>query len=192
MQEEIDVGNVAKDIGVGRFFFDEFSNIVLGVIMLNIVGGIIIDTFGSLREEEVEKNQDMVDKCFICGNLKYESSISIRADFDRLQSKTSGGFKEHIKINHYMWNYMYFIAYLKWKEKTDYSGIESYVSQKLLDEDLCWVPFNQARELKGIEGNDAGREKELLQKIEEKVRTTFSLVKTCLRANKRNGEAIKG
>ena len=39
--------------------------------MLNIVAGIIIDTFGSLREEEGNKLNDMVDNCFICGNLKY-------------------------------------------------------------------------------------------------------------------------
>jgi len=130
----MDVSNVSMTFGVGRFFFDELSNIILGVIMLNIVGGIIIDTFGSLREEESAKSQDMMDNCFICGNLK--------ADFDRLRSQSSGGFREHIKINHYMWNYMYFISFLRWKEKTDYSGIESYVAQKLDEEDLCWVPFN--------------------------------------------------
>lgn len=45
-------------------------------------------------------------------------------------------------MNHYMWNYVHFFAYLKWKEKTEYSGIESYVDQKLKEEDLCWVPFN--------------------------------------------------
>jgi inositol 1,4,5-triphosphate receptor type 1/inositol 1,4,5-triphosphate receptor type 3 len=39
--------------------------------MLNIVAGIIIDTFGSLREEESNKLSDMVEVCFICGNLKY-------------------------------------------------------------------------------------------------------------------------
>lgn len=55
-------------------------------------------------------------------------TIPFRADFDRLQSKGNGGFREHIKMNHYMWNYMYFFAYLDWKEKTEYSGIESYVS----------------------------------------------------------------
>lgn len=43
--------------------------------MLNIVAGIIIDTFGSLREEEENKLKDMVDNCFVCGNLKYEYCI---------------------------------------------------------------------------------------------------------------------
>lgn len=38
--------------------------------MLNIVAGIIIDTFGSLREDEANKLSDKIDKCFICGNLE--------------------------------------------------------------------------------------------------------------------------
>jgi len=71
----------------GRFIFDNLSNIVLVIIMVNIVAGIIIDTFGSLREAEGEKNRDIEDKCFICGNLK--------TTFDR-KSDTKSGFKQHI------------------------------------------------------------------------------------------------
>lgn len=40
---------------VGRFVFDNTSNIFLVIIMVNIVAGIIIDTFGSLREKESDK-----------------------------------------------------------------------------------------------------------------------------------------
>ena len=39
--------------------------------MLNIVAGIIIDTFGSLREEEEAKIVDIRENCFICGKEKY-------------------------------------------------------------------------------------------------------------------------
>lgn len=56
VQDALGVDDIALEIGVDRFFFDEVSNITLGVIMLNIVAGIIIDTFGSLREEEGNKN----------------------------------------------------------------------------------------------------------------------------------------
>lgn len=41
---------------------------------MNNLKGIIIDTFGSLREEETEKNEDIYESCFICGNDKYTSS----------------------------------------------------------------------------------------------------------------------
>lgn len=46
-----------------------------------------------------------------------------------------------------MWNYMFFIAYLEWKESDDYTGIESFVSKKLEENDTSWFPFNKAKEL---------------------------------------------
>ncbi len=59
--------------------------------MVNIVAGVIIDTFGSLREEENDKNRDIEDKCYICGNLK--------TTFDRLSDNLGGvGFANHIKL----------------------------------------------------------------------------------------------
>lgn len=144
MSDNTGVNNITETYGFGRFFFDNTSNIILVWIMLNIVGGIIIDTFGSLREEENEKLRDKEDNCFICGNLKFFLFILnlLRAVFDRNSSQSSGGFQEHIKINHYMWNYLFFIAYLKWKDETEYSGIESYVSGRMDEDDLSWVPFN--------------------------------------------------
>ena len=87
--------------------------------MVNIVAGIIIDTFGSLREGESAKIRDIEDKCFVCGNLK--------TTFDRLSDSGDGGgggFAHHIRINHYMWNYLFFIAYLKDKDPNEYTGIE--------------------------------------------------------------------
>ena len=48
--------NVARDEGYGRFFFDNMFTYILVLIMVQIVGGIIIDTFGSLREIENAKN----------------------------------------------------------------------------------------------------------------------------------------
>ncbi|CAD8132784.1 unnamed protein product [Paramecium pentaurelia] len=133
---------------LGRFVFDNTSNIFLVIIMVNIVAGIIIDTFGSLREEESNKIRDIEDKCFICGNLK--------TTFDRLSDSSSmgQGFDYHIKVNHYMWNYVFFMAYLKYKDPTDYTGIEQYVWEKIQKKDLTWFPFNKARELQGLKSEE--------------------------------------
>jgi inositol 1,4,5-triphosphate receptor type 1/inositol 1,4,5-triphosphate receptor type 3 len=38
-----------------RYISDSLNNILNVIIMISIVSGIIIDTFGSLREEENEK-----------------------------------------------------------------------------------------------------------------------------------------
>lgn len=50
----------------------------------------------------------------------------------------SGGFNKHIRIDHYMWNYVFYIAYLKWKDPNEYMGVESYVSDKLEKDDTSW------------------------------------------------------
>jgi hypothetical protein len=50
-----------------HFLGDQLNNLIIVVILINIVAGIIIDTFGSLREEENSKFSDINEKCFICG-----------------------------------------------------------------------------------------------------------------------------
>lgn len=46
--------------------------------MTAIVSGIIIDTFGLLREMEEEKNKDIQEKCFICNLSKYEPTLLLK------------------------------------------------------------------------------------------------------------------
>ena len=90
-----------------RFFFDNLYFILLMIIMINIVSGIIIDTFGTLREKLNKFNFDLENYCFICG-------------FDRetieKASRNQRGFNYHIKSEHYMWNYLFYIAYIKNKD----------------------------------------------------------------------------
>lgn len=50
-----------------RFFFDNIYYMLIMIIMINIVSGIIIDTFGTLRSELNEFNLDLINFCFICG-----------------------------------------------------------------------------------------------------------------------------
>jgi hypothetical protein len=78
-----------EDLWFGRLVFDlSFFAIVVIVLLQGVVFGIIIDTFGTLRDEEKDKRNDMTSKCFICG-------IS-RDEFDR----HGEGFLNHIKNDH--------------------------------------------------------------------------------------------
>ena len=43
-----------------------------------------------------------------------------------------------------MWNYLFYISYLKSKLTTEYSGMESYVADKLNSDDISWFPINKA------------------------------------------------
>ena len=98
-----------------RFFYDFFSFAVVNLIFLNIIFGIIIDTFGELRDEKRQWEEDRKGKCTICSLDK--------AQFD----KHISGFEHHITRDHNVWNYYYFLYYLKNKEETEYTGLESYV-----------------------------------------------------------------
>ena len=59
--------------------------------------GIIIDSFGLLRDQENYVDYDVKYFCFICGLH--------RENFD--------DFNYHIKFTHQKWNYLYFVAYIK-------------------------------------------------------------------------------
>jgi hypothetical protein len=123
-----------------RLFFDLAYFISVVVLLLNIIFGIILDTFGSLRENAKEKHELMIGFCFICGIEKN--------DFDDAAGGDSAkGFHPHITEEHNMWDYLFFLIYLKHKDKTEYTGAETYVSEKHQDDDTTWIPEKQAMSL---------------------------------------------
>ena len=115
-----------------RFFFDLSFFILVTTIGLNIVFGIIVDTFSELRDEKYRTDELMNSQCFICGRKSY--------DFDRF----GNGFKQHIKDEHHMWNYLYFFSYLDLKEATEYDAIEQFVATKLFTTSYDFFPTNKA------------------------------------------------
>ena len=42
-----------------------------------------------------------------------------------------------------MWNYVYYKAYLNFKEKTEYNGNESYIYNKITNADYSWFPIKR-------------------------------------------------
>lgn len=42
-----------------------------------------------------------------------------------------------------MWNYVYYRAYLEFKEPTEYNGDETYVRDKIDENDLSWFPVKR-------------------------------------------------
>ena len=62
-----------KDMSLGgsisytRFAFDNLFNVILVILVVEIISGIIIDTFGALREEHNKITDSIENKCMICG-----------------------------------------------------------------------------------------------------------------------------
>ena len=60
-----------------RFVMDILFMLLISIILLNVVLGIIVDSFAQLREAAGEREEDIKNVCFICGLDRYTVSISI-------------------------------------------------------------------------------------------------------------------
>jgi hypothetical protein len=118
-----------------RYLWDFLFFFSLNLIMLNIVFGIIIDTFGEMRQDRDIRDQNINEVCFIC-------SIS-KEKFDR-ESALPEGFRRHIKKDHRMWNYLFFIFHLWEQDKDDDDGLEWYIRKCVNEGDLSWFPIKKA------------------------------------------------
>ena len=85
------------------------------VVFINIIFGIVIDTFSSLRALKMAKQENTINTCFIC-------SIG-RQTFDRADDQPDG-YKRHIRNDHNMWAYLSFIFFLWEQDKDDDDGLE--------------------------------------------------------------------
>lgn len=55
---------------------------------------------------------------------------SLGLERDKFDNKTVT-FEEHIKVEHNMWHYLFFIVLVKVKDSTEYTGPESYVAEMI-------------------------------------------------------------
>jgi inositol 1,4,5-triphosphate receptor type 1 len=54
---------------VARVIYDLLFFFIVIIIILNLIFGVIIDTFADLRSEKQQKEEILKNTCFICGNL---------------------------------------------------------------------------------------------------------------------------
>lgn len=119
-----------------RSAYDLTFFLLVITILLNIIFGIIIDTFAQLRDQKGQTDEDSKNVCFICG-------ISRQA-FDR---DTEEGFEWHTVHDHDVWQYVNFIIHLKAIPRTDLNGTESYILELFEKEDISWFPMQRSLRL---------------------------------------------
>ena len=68
-----------------------------------------------------------------------------------------------------MWDYLYFMVYLRHKEETEFSGVESYVAECQIMENLEWLPTKMAMCLETEDSN--------VQTVQEVVEQTGAEIK---------------
>ncbi|XP_026189008.1 inositol 1,4,5-trisphosphate-gated calcium channel ITPR3 isoform X2 [Mastacembelus armatus] len=146
-----------------RVVYDLLFYFIVIIIVLNLIFGVIIDTFADLRSEKQKKEEVLKTTCFICG-----------LERDKFDNKTVS-FEEHIKMEHNIWNYLYFIVLVREKNKTDYTGPESYVAHMIKNNNLDWFPRMQAMSLVVTDGDGEQNEMRMLQ---DKLAATMKVVTT--------------
>ncbi|CAI2365997.1 unnamed protein product [Moneuplotes crassus] len=115
-------------IHASRMIFDFLFFFIVPTLLLSILSGIIIDNFGERRAKSDSIKQRQNDLCFVCGKLS-----SDLADFEH-----------HCKFTHNIWDYMYYIGYIrsmKESQRKDYRDIHVFNCLKLHKND--WFPAYQ-------------------------------------------------
>ncbi|XP_058465064.1 inositol 1,4,5-trisphosphate receptor isoform X4 [Malaya genurostris] len=133
--------SLKETLFVPRVVYDLLFFFIVIIIVLNLIFGVIIDTFADLRSEKQQKELILKNTCFVCGLN--------RSAFD---NKTVS-FEEHIKNEHNMWHYLYFIVLVKVKDPTEFTGPESYVHAMVKANIQDWFPRLRAMSLAAVDGD---------------------------------------
>jgi hypothetical protein len=112
-----------------RWFYNLTYFILIIILMLEMVFGIIVETFRELRIHQTNNEIDKNDICFICGVKR-----------DELE-KNKKNFEEHIQKDHNLWNYVNYMIRLKFSDPHDLNAINSYAQSLLEKKNISWVPL---------------------------------------------------
>ena len=150
-----------------RYAWDLLFFIVVLIILMNIIFGIIIDTFSELREVNKTRQEDTTEFCFICGEDKLYFA----------KGNGGPGFEHHIKNQHCLWAYLKFIIALELQSRDNDDGLEQYIRGCYEQDDITWFPEGRVlykeeldakaeEEAKALE-KDNGMEKEFESRHEQ-------------------------
>eukprot|EP00928_Gymnodinium_smaydae_P063451 TRINITY_DN4700_c0_g8_i1.p1 TRINITY_DN4700_c0_g8~~TRINITY_DN4700_c0_g8_i1.p1 ORF type:complete len:2834 (-),score=475.17 TRINITY_DN4700_c0_g8_i1:232-8733(-) len=128
-----------------RMFYDMSYFIVFGIMLLNTIVALIVDSFSSQRSEAEFRLKHLVTKTFI-------------SDIDRTEIEAAAqeqgirnGFEYHEARRQHMWDYMSFVFYLREKESEDFTGPEQVIMEMVQKADVKWMPLGCSKMLRNDE-----------------------------------------
>ena len=124
----------------------------------------------------------MNNVCFICG-------------VDRLTFDTQAhGFYPHIRNEHNMWQYAFAIIHVREKDPLAYNGWEAYVAAKVDEDDLSFLPANNAISLTHYQERKQRGETRLVDQLgamEASIAATVEQVSSLAEQGERNSNLLK-
>ena len=133
---------------VHRFCFDLLFFWLIEGIMLKIVYGIILDSFGELRQAHYLIEQDMANNCFICNVEKDECE------------KNNISFYEHCNIVHNVWNYAFYMITLRMQDSSSLNSINSRNRKRIMEKSVDWLPDASLDKVEDIKGENNSSQSE--------------------------------
>lgn len=116
---------------VGKWFLEMFFFIVFSLLLLNMINGIIINTFTQLKEELDKKEEDINNNCLIC-NVERSKFVENKETIEN-----------HVKNEHSIYNYLTYIINTYCKEDKDLSYDEHIVKTHLEKNDISIFPYKR-------------------------------------------------
>ena len=113
---------------IHRFAFDLLFFWLIEAIMLKIVYGMILDSFGELRQEHYLIEKDMANNCFICNVEKDECE------------KNNISFQEHCNEVHNVWDYAFYMITLRMADPSTLNSINSRNRKRIMEKGVDWLP----------------------------------------------------
>ena len=116
-----------------RYVLDISFTIIMVWLVFQMVSGLIVDTFSSLRKDGEEIEDDIQNTCFICG-----------LEREKIEKFYIGkeGFNKHLE-DHNISSYFFYMFYLEEKDPNEYSGLESYIKEQIDKESILWLPIER-------------------------------------------------
>ncbi len=111
----------------------DYTYIVLGIQLISgLIGGTIIDTFSQMRATDADRERQMVQRCFVCGIERVVLGIEHE------------GYEVHTLYNHNLWNYVFFLTYLKQKHPAELTSLELYFFKSVQLKNQHCLPFQNS------------------------------------------------
>lgn len=141
-----------------RVVFDVSYFIVFGVMLLNTIVALIVDSFSALRMETEARDHINETQTFIsCIDRKVIETVAQAAGI-------ANGWEYHETQKQNKWDYMAFIFHLREKDAQDYTGPEQAIRQMIENKDVKWMPVGRSMMLEGDE--EHGSKDDILVRIE--------------------------
>jgi hypothetical protein len=130
--------------------------------MLNTIVGLIVDSFGALRQEAESREVNLETQAFIsCMDRQTIETIAQSQDIHN-------GFEHHETKLQNKWEYMAFIFHLFETDEEDYTGVEQEIRALVDQKDVKWLPIGRSKLVEDSAGG-ADAVEDVVVRIDKKV-----------------------